>query len=103
MFGMESPEGSTRLDVLDGFSPMSGSFPKQPLHIVSLKQHGDLRVVRLLTWLLASTRVSIPKGAGGSYKACYGLAFHVTSALSYWLKINHRASPDSRGIDCIRA
>lgn len=92
------------LDTQDGFfTPMSGSFHKQPLHLVSLKQHGSLRVVKLPTWLLASSRVSIPKGAGGSYEACYGLASHVTSALFYWLKMNHRASSDSRGRDCIRA
>lgn len=73
---LESSEGSTKLDVQDGFfTLMSGSFPRQPLHMVSLAPYGGLRVVRLLKWLLASTRMNIPKGTGGSYKDCYGLAF----------------------------
>lgn len=110
---MESSDSSTRLNVQDDFfAPVSGisagiiwnsqglaeyfSLPKQALCKVILKQHGNLRVIRLLQWRLASTSVSIPKGTGGSCKACYSLALGVTSVLLYRLNMNHRATPDSK-------
>lgn len=68
---------------------------------MGLLQRGDLRVVGLLVWHLASSRVSIPRDPSQSYIAFSDQnweSYSITFTILYWLKHSFICA-DSHGGD----